>query len=156
MSWARHSMAGFTARPTPKAPFMIKMLLRRAALAAVLLLTCAPPALAAGGLGPITTSTPASSLVLCTTACDVLDFHATASVVGYLIVLDTPTVPATGPLTGRVIACIYIAQAPGTGSYSTAGMPPTRVLTGLVMLYSTTGCRAYTPTSSADMFGRVQ
>ena len=135
---------------------MLKALLKRAALAASLLLACAPPALAAGGIAPVTTSAPATSLLLCTTGCDLLDFHATASAVGYLILLDAAAVPATGSLTAKVIGCIYLPQVPGTASYSTAGMPPVRVQSGLVILYSSTGCRTYTASSTAEIFGRVQ
>ena len=135
---------------------MPNALLKRAALAAALMLACAPPALAAGGIGPITTAAPATSMVLCATACDLLDFHVTTSVAGYLILVDSASAPGAGALSGRLVGCIYLPSAPGTASYSTAGMPPVRVLTGLVFLFSTTGCRTYTASSSAEMFGRVQ
>jgi hypothetical protein len=115
------------------------------------------PSNAAGvGIAPAGTTAAASSLVLCSAACNVYDWHVTlTSVAGYVIAVNATSAPSNGAITG-VLACIYVPVAPATTSLSSAGLPPIRATTGYTLLFSTTGCHTLTLSATAEIFGRVQ
>lgn len=72
--------------------------------------------------------------------------YATVSVPGYILVLDSTIVPADGAVTP--IECIQTGT--GTSFINFAPQPPEFYDTGIVIVFSTTGC--FTKTISATAF----
>lgn len=67
---------------------------------------------------------------------------------GYLMTFNSTTVPADGAVTP--IECVYISAAPASLGLNFAPLPPEWYSTGIVVVFSSTGC--FTKTVSAHAF----
>lgn len=109
------------------------------------------PALA--GLTPAPTSAASGSLVVKASAGKLYSAGiTTGGSAGYLLIYNATSAPADGAVTPQ--ACIQVdANKTWMGDFVTAGIPETYT-TGIVMVFSTTGC--FTQTSSSTAFLRAK
>ena len=114
-----------------------------------------PTSAAANAIAPVASTALEGSHVLKASAGNLYGFSITTGAsAGFVIVLDSATVPADGTITG-VKKC-YVIQANSTLSASFASMPDT-FTNGIVVLFST-AANCFTKTASATAFisGDVQ
>ncbi len=76
----------------------------------------------------------------------------TGATAGFLLIMDSATDPGNGAVTP--IHCIQ-APAGTTVGYSVDGMPAEKFSTGVVTVFSTTGCFTETKSATAFFHARV-
>jgi hypothetical protein len=107
----------------------------------------APTSLAANALLPVASPAITSSIALKTSAGNLYSLHVTVgATAGYLMLFNSTTAPADGPVTP--VHCV-VAPANQTTSLSHQTYPA-HFSTGIVAVFSTTGC--FTQTASASVF----
>jgi len=77
----------------------------------------------------------------------------TGGTAGYLMVFDSASVPSSGTVSPK--NCWYVA-ATSSGSYQNVNGALSRFNSGIVAVFSSTGCYTYTPSSTAFIWGQVQ
>jgi hypothetical protein len=110
-----------------------------------------PPANAtANALVPTASAAVSAGVVVKASAGNLFAWRVTAGAsAGYVLVLNSATIPADGAVTP--LDCVPVAA---NASVGTEHMYPDRHATGIVIVFSTTGC--YTKTSSATAFIRAK
>jgi hypothetical protein len=102
-----------------------------------------PSSAVGGAVATQQTTAVASSLVLCTAACNLYSVALTTGAAsGYLLVFDATSAPADGAVTPKFCRAVS-SQATVELDYSAM---PRRMTTGATAVFSTTGC--YTKTAS--------
>jgi len=119
--------------------------MRRFIVAFLLMLLLPFTALAQASI-PVATPAVAGSLIACTGPCNLYSFHISSGAsAGFLLLFNQTTVPADGAVTPS--ACINVAA---NSTVLVALSVPVRFTTGMVAVFSTTGC--FTKTISATAF----
>lgn len=95
----------------------------------------------------VSTTTEGSHVLKASPGCLLAAYVTTGGTAGYLLIINSATVPADGAVTP--LECIQIA-ANTTISANWAPQPPEWFSTGIVAVFSTTGC--FTKTASATAF----
>jgi hypothetical protein len=105
------------------------------------------PAAAWGAVGYIATPTAAASLIVKTIDANLYDVNIVSGAsAGYVLVFDAKAVPADGAVSPAL--CLPVAANTGVDINLRAN--PMRLVNGIVVVFSTTGC--FTKTASATAF----
>lgn len=105
------------------------------------------PASAWAAVGYVSTPVASSSLVAKTMGANLYDVNVVSGAsAGYVLVLDAATVPADG----AVLPALCLPVAANTGIDLNLRAEPMRMVNGIVVVFSTTGC--FTKTASATAF----
>lgn len=116
--------------------------------------TAVPSAAATAGVAPTATGTAASSLLLKSGAGNLYGLEVTAAAsAGYVMVFDATVAPADGTVTPKY--CKAVA-ANSSVELSWTGGPPAAFATGVVVVFSTTGCFTKTASATAYISGMVK
>lgn len=106
---------------------------------------------ATGYLSASATSSAASALVVRASAGNLYDWQVTAGAsAGYVMIFNATSAPADG--TVAPVQCVAVAANASVGS--SLQTLPERFTTGIVIVFSTTGC--FTKTASATAFIRAR
>ena len=135
--------------------------MKRIVAGLLLLLAFAAPSFAANPAAPIDvvrSGSAVSSVVLktCTApaVCDFFDAYATTgATAGFLMVFDAASAPSDGAVTPK--ACIAV-PINSTVGIAVGQWPTVPYQTGVVLVFSTTGCFTKTANTTAFLSGRVQ
>ena len=109
----------------------------------------------AAGAGLVATATAAVSagVVLKASAGNLYEWQvATGAVPGHVLLFDATTIPADGAVTPR--QCVHAAASSTVGYLPP--LAPERFATGIVIVFSTTGCYTKTSSATAHIRARVQ
>ncbi len=110
----------------------------------------APSAAVAAGASPVTGSAVASSLILKASAGNGYRYAVTAGAsAGFLMVLDSPTVPADGAVTPKICRAV----AANSSLEVDHSVVPDTFAAGIVEVFSTTGCYIKTASATAALEG---
>lgn len=116
--------------------------------------TLAPTTNAAGGVTPVVSASAEASHVIKAGAGLFYDAYVTTgATAGYFLAFNATTDPADGAVTPR--ACIP-APANQSTYLAVQGSPPVPYTTGVVLVFSTTGCFTKTESATAFFSGRVK
>jgi hypothetical protein len=123
--------------------------------AALLLLTTAAAGLAADAIKPQPSTAAESNHVYCTRPCLLRSLYiTTGATAGYLMTVDAAAAPAAGGAAIAPINCVAVAaNATLALDYGDTGEPYS---TGLVAIFSTTGCFVNTASATAFLKARTQ
>jgi hypothetical protein len=104
------------------------------------------------GIAETVSAAAESSHVVCSAACNAYDIYVTTgAAAGFLLWVDATSAPSNGAITPK--GCVSLAAT------SSGGPPPSiiprKFTTGLVLLYSTTGCFNLTLSATAFFSARV-
>jgi hypothetical protein len=114
----------------------------------------APTASAAFALTAVSSAVPESSHVLKAASGNLYGFSVIAGAsAGYVLVLDTATVPADGPVAPK--KC-YPLPATGVLAASWQPGPPVAFVNGITVVFSSSGCFSKTAQTAAFISGEVQ
>jgi len=111
------------------------------------LLLCLLPVAAQAGVGSIPTAAVSSSLVAKTVRSELVGLNVVSGAsAGFVLVFDANTLPADG----AVAPSLCLPLAANTGLDWNFRSAPVQFVTGIVVVFSTTGC--FTKTASATAF----
>lgn len=113
-----------------------------------------PVASASGGIAPVVSASAESNHVIKNTAGLFYDAYVTTgATAGYFMAFNATSAPGDGAVTPT--ACVQ-APANQTVSLGVSGSPPAVYSTGVVLVFSTTGCFTKTASATAFFAGRVK
>ena len=112
-----------------------------------------PTSSSTNALTPISSTAAESSHVLKNSAGNFYGVTITPTVAGYLLVFNATSAPSDGAVTP--IFCVPVSANTASG-LSTRGGIPTSFSTGIVVVFSTTGCFTKTASATASFTGMVQ
>lgn len=130
----------------------------RSLLMLLLLLLCSAPFASdvPGGLTPVKSTAAESSHLLCTSAGDGCKLYGLSvtngATAGYVLLFDAVAAPSNGAVTP--VKC-YAMPAPGD-TLAMSADPPIRFPTGIVAVYSSTGCFTQTLSATAVFSAQVR
>lgn len=102
---------------------------------------------------PVNSAALESSHVFKATTGTLFGLSVTAtSAAGYVLIYNSTTAPADGAVTP--VACYYIPSAPGTVGIAFTPFP-LKMSTGIVAVFSTTGCFTQTGSATAFFLGEI-
>lgn len=104
-------------------------------------------------IAPVASSSAESNHVLKNSAGNLYDVYVVPTVAGYLMVFDATSAPSDGSVTPK--ECVPAAANVPT-AINFGGAPPESYATGIVAVFSTTGCLTKTASSTGWFHGRVQ